>query len=202
MKRQWVILGLWLGIMALVLGVTTRKKLKPSQLEPLWPVPAVDFVGVTTASSGAMNVKDLLGRPWVANFVFTRCGGPCPVMSGKMAALQRTLPPDVKLISFTVDPEFDTPAVLQKYAENFKADPKRWIFARLPKDALYKLVFEGFRLSLADRRKDPPETRVLHSTQFVLVDGHGTIRAFYDSNGPDFFEHLRNDVSRLMEEKA
>jgi hypothetical protein len=53
MKRQWVILSVWLGIMALVLGTTTRKKLKPSQLEPLWPVPAVEFVGVTAASSGA-----------------------------------------------------------------------------------------------------------------------------------------------------
>lgn len=202
MKRPLFWIGAWLGVIAILVGFTAREKIKPTALESLWPVPRMDFVGVTSQGATPMNTQNLQGQPWVANFIFTSCGGPCPVMSGKMAALQRVLPSDVKLVSFTVDPVTDTPAVLQAYAQRFHAEPQRWIFARLPKEALYKMVYEGFRLSIAERRKDPAETRVLHSTQFVLVDRQGTVRAYYDSNGDSLFEHLSQDVKRLKEEKS
>ena len=77
-------------------------------------------------------------------------------MSLKMTALQKVLPPEVRLISFTVDPDYDTPEVLQAYAKRFGADPGRWIFVRGDKEALHKLLYAGFRLALAENRAAPP----------------------------------------------
>src|SRR5207302_573123 len=71
---------------------------------------------------------DLRGHPWVADFVFTTCGNICPVMSHKMAELQQMTPGGVKLVSFTVNPEHDTPAVLKEYAKDLRADESRWRF--------------------------------------------------------------------------
>ena len=183
--------------MAALVFMTARRQTPVSKLERLWPVPTFAVTGVTTNGERLLQQSDFLGRPWVADFIFTRCGGPCPIMSGKMAALQRLLPARVRLVSFTVDPDHDTVPVLQEYAKRFHADPARWVFARAEKEALYKLVYEGFRLSVAERRHAPVEMRVLHSTRFVLVDAEGYVRGTYDSNGAEGMENLRRDVERL-----
>lgn len=93
---------------------------------------------------------DLLGKVWIVNFIFTRCTAECPLMSSQMARLQDSLArePDVRLVSITVDPEHDTPAVLARYAQNFAAQPQRWWFLTGDKAAIYRLVREGFHLSL------------------------------------------------------
>lgn len=202
MKRSLMLMGLWLIVTGLFVGVIARYRKKPAPLETLWSVPAFSFVGVTTQGSRTMSTNDLWGKPWIANFIFTRCGGPCPVMSVKMAVLQRLLPPDVKLVSFTVDPAYDTPKVLDAYARQYGADPERWIFAQMPKESLSKIVQDGFHLAVADRLKDPPQTRVLHSTHFVLIDGRGVARAYYDSEGGSIFERIRRDVERLRADKG
>src|SRR5437588_3985826 len=70
----------------------------------------------------------LRGRPFVASFVFTHCAGPCPMMFAKMAAMQKTVTnPNIKLVTFTVDPERDTPAVLKEKAKQLGAEPGRWV---------------------------------------------------------------------------
>lgn len=149
-----------------------------------------------------MSTKDFQGKIWIANFIFTRCGGPCPVMSGKMAALQRTLPPAVQFVSFTVDPDFDKSPILQDYASRFRADPNRWVFARTTKETLFKMVNEGFKLPVVENRTHPPETRVLHSTNFVLVDASGVVRGYYESTGERFMERVADGVRSLQKERA
>src|SRR5688572_16142191 len=90
--------------------------------------------------------RDLRGNVWVAAFIFTHCAGPCPMMSARMAQLQSAVPDkDVKLVSFTVDPDRDTPAVLKEYAQRFNADESRWYFLTGEKQAIFNFVY-GMKL--------------------------------------------------------
>jgi cytochrome oxidase Cu insertion factor (SCO1/SenC/PrrC family) len=172
--------------------------MKSPEARPRLPV----FEAVLAGEEGGrpFSSQELAGKVWVADFIFTNCGGPCPVITDKMAGLQKSLPPEIKLVSVSVDPERDTPEVLARYAATFDADPKRWLFLRLDKGALYHLVFEGFRLPLAEDPSAPSRARVTHSTKFVLVDGVGEVRGYYDSNGDAFPGDLEKDARRLLKE--
>ena len=88
-----------------------------------------------------MTRDSLLGRPWVAGFVFTRCSGPCPKITGTMRRLQDELSGvDARLVSFSVDPEWDTPDVLRAYADAVGADRERWWFLTGDRSAIYALI--------------------------------------------------------------
>ena len=79
-------------------------------------------------SGEAFSSRELEGSAWVANFIFTRCPNQCPMMTARLAALQRSLPSKLKIVSITVDPAHDTADALKAYAEKFKTDPGRWFF--------------------------------------------------------------------------
>src|SRR5919197_5485031 len=104
---------------------------------------------------------------------------------------------DLRLVSFSVDPERDTPAVLSRYADRFKADAKRWLFLTGVKDEVSRLVQDGFRLATGPA---PNGDRgiVLHSPRFVLVDRLAHIRGYYDSRDPEAIQRLKNDVAALL----
>src|SRR5260370_866763 len=80
-----------------------------------------DF-SLTDQSGKPVTLHDLSGKVWVADFIFTNCGGTCPVMTGKMRKLQEALPPEIHLVSFSVDPERDTQKILAAYAEEYGAN--------------------------------------------------------------------------------
>jgi cytochrome oxidase Cu insertion factor (SCO1/SenC/PrrC family) len=96
--------------------------------------------------------SDLLGTVWVANFIYTQCTDTCPLQSARMAVLQRDFAGELglRLLSITVDPTRDNPAVLAKYAARYEADRSRWWFLTGEKQAIYALIQEGFRLSVED----------------------------------------------------
>ena len=147
----------------------------------------------------------LKGRIWVADFIFTRCGGACPAMTARMARLRRALPDEIEFVSFTVDPANDTPEVLARYAANFKADA-RWRFVTGRQKDLYALSTEGFKLAAMEippNRQKPGEGDgpFLHSSKFVLVDRAGEIRGYYDSEDEDDMKKLAADVGRLQGER-
>ena len=103
-------------------GAAARQILKRPEPPPvLGEVP--DFT-LVNRDGQAVRRADLAGAPWIADFIFTRCGASCPMMSLRMAKLERELPRDlgVRFVSFSVDPEYDTPEVLQEYAESFGAN--------------------------------------------------------------------------------
>jgi len=139
---------------------------------------------LTERGGREISLDDLLGRPWVADFVFTHCAGPCPLLSTRMAALQRELgaDTDVQLVSFTVDPERDTPEVLKKYAERYKADAEGWWFLTGPKQALYTMIRDGFKLAIDDgsalEDPEPGPGLITHSVRLVVVDPKGRVRAY------------------------
>jgi protein SCO1/2 len=154
-----------------------------------------DFA-LTNRDGRTIQRSDLIGEPYVVDFIFTRCAASCPMMTLRMARLNRDLPPDltVRLVSFTVDPDYDTPAVLERYAQSFKA-PQRWLFLTGPRAEIYRLIQEGFKLAVdAGGPQDEP---ILHSTRFVLVDGEGDIRGYYEAFDEPSMKKLRRDLDSL-----
>ncbi|HEU0093638.1 MAG TPA: SCO family protein [Vicinamibacteria bacterium] len=151
-------------------------------------------------SGRPLSLADLRGRPWVADFIFTQCGGACPAMTARMARLRRDVSPEVQFVSFTVDPAHDTPEVLARYAATFRAD-EGWRFVTGPAKELYTLSVAGFKLAAMEV---PPGEQAaggdgpfLHSSKFVLVDGAGVIRGYYDSTDEAAMRTLAEDTAAL-----
>lgn len=165
------------------------------ELPRLTAVP--DFT--TTSESGVPVTKaSLAGKVFIADFIFTTCQGICPGMTAKMKSLASRLrdEPLIRFVSFTVDPEHDTPEVLARYGKEHGADPSRWSFLRTDTESLRRLCRDGFRLAVEDAGPAAKEP-ILHSTRFVLVDAGGTIRGYYDSDEPGAMEALAEGARRL-----
>ena len=132
---------------------------------------------LTERSGRPVRRADLDGKVWIANFIFTRCSNVCPDLTRKMAAVRTKLAEhgadDIVSVSFSVDPAYDTPAVLAGYASAFHADRASWLFLTgEPKDLLH-IVNDGFQLAMANPTSGPPA----HSNRFVLVDAKGRMRS-------------------------
>lgn len=164
-------------------------------------LPDFSLTSVTTQEIHRVEKKDLAGTVWIANFIFTHCAGPCPLVTDHMTKLQRLLPPEVQLVTLTVDPVRDTPKVLQRYAKLHGARPERWSFWWGKKSKLLPLIRDGFKLAVAENSKAPSTARITHSTQFVLVDRQHTIRGYYDSQDPAFLKNLEQAASSLLKER-
>ena len=143
---------------------------------------------------------ELAGKIWIADFVFTSCPGPCPLISNRMSELQKPLEKtDVHLVSFTVDPEKDTPEVLRSYAQRLHADGKRWDFLTGPRPTIYTLAENGFKLAMSEGSDEGGMP--VHSTRIVLVDRQGVIRGYYDALAPDAVTKLVADANHLFREQ-
>ena len=155
-------------------------------------------------SGRAIALSDLRGRVWIADFIFTQCGGTCPAMTARMARLRRELPAAVTFVSFTVDPAHDTPEVLARYADGFQAGPD-WLFATGPQKDLYALSVGGFKLAAMEvpegERSPGGDGPFLHSSKFVLVDGDGVIRGYYDSTDEAGLRALAADAGALRSKR-
>ena len=144
--------------------------------------------------------EQLAGKIWIADFIFTRCPGPCPIISTRMSELQKPLEKsDVHFVSISVDPENDTPEVLRAYAEKLHVQPQRWDFLTGPRESIYSLSRDGFKLGVSDGSEK--EGVPVHSTRFVLVDRRGTIRGYYDALTPDAVTKLLADTNHLLREQ-
>jgi protein SCO1/2 len=160
-------------------------------------VPSFELVNQDAQPFGS---RQLSGKIWVADFIFTTCPGPCPIISTRMSELQKPLAKsDVHLVSFSVDPEKDTPEVLRVYADKLRKEPLRWDFLTGPLDTITSLSRDGFKLGISEGEQ--PGSGPIHSTRFVLVDRQGTIRGYYDALAPDGVTKLLADTSHLLREQ-
>jgi protein SCO1/2 len=143
------------------------------------------------------NSQALNGKIWVADFIYTHCPGPCPRMSAMMRRVQTAVAelPEVRLVSFSVDPGRDTPEVLAEYATRYSAQPGRWFFLTGDRATLNMLDRGAFLLGNVDSTLE-------HSTRFVLVDRRGKIRGYYSTNEDDPTAHLIVDIRRLVREHS
>jgi protein SCO1/2 len=165
--------------------------------EPLPVMGAVPEFSLTAQDGRAVTRAQLNGKVWIADFIFTRCAGMCPNMTGEMRRLQQKLPSAIHFVSFSVDPAADTPEVLAAYAAKNGADLSRWFFLTGDKEALFKLSMEGFKLAVDDTIGTPVEP-VTHSSRFVLVDQEGNIRGYYGMEDDGAMERLMADAERLL----
>lgn len=163
---------------------------RPKPLPVLGAVPDFQLLDSRNQNFSKENLKD---KVWVADFIFTTCAGPCPILSSQMAKLQGSFSkePRVRFVSFTVNPEVDTPEVLSKYAGLLGAETSRWHFLTGPKERIHKLAVEGFKLGSV-------ENPVFHSTYLILVDGESRIRGYYEATDQEQVRKLRKDLSRLI----
>jgi protein SCO1/2 len=154
---------------------------------------------LTERSGRPVRAEDLVGRVWVADFVFTRCPDVCPALTRRMARLQ-SLAGDgadaVRLVSFSVDPSHDTPEVLRVYAAHAGARDD-WLFVTGPRDAMATLLKDGFRVAFAD--DGPPTAPITHSDRFVLVDRELRIRGYYHGGDAEDVERLAGDATALRD---
>jgi cytochrome oxidase Cu insertion factor (SCO1/SenC/PrrC family) len=155
---------------------------------------------LTNQNGQPFGSAQLAGKIWIADFVYTTCPGPCPMISSRMSELQKPLEKtDVHLVSFSVDPEKDTPEVLRGYAEKLQAEPERWDFLTGPKSAIYQLSHDGFKLAVSDG--SDVQGIPVHSTRMVLVDRHGQIRGYYNATEPEAVTKLLADTNHLLREQ-
>jgi protein SCO1/2 len=157
-------------------------------------VPEFQLINQDGKSFGS---ADLRGKIWIADFVYSTCPGPCPMISSRMSELQKPFEKtDVHLVSFTVDPAKDTPEVLRGYAEKLQAEPGRWDFLTGPQSTIYNLSRNGFKLAVSEENKIP-----IHSTRMILVDRRGEIRGYYDATEADAVTKLVADTTHLLREQ-
>lgn len=148
------------------------------------PLPEFELV---ERSERKVTLADLRGAPFVFDFVFTTCTGPCPAMTRNMAELQNELKGSaVELVSFSVDPPTDTPEVLRRYADQFGADAQRWLFLTGDEAQVSKIAQT---ILLPMQRAPASEAavgmQVSHATRFIVTDANGFVRGMYDGTSAD-----------------
>jgi protein SCO1/2 len=204
---------LWLSLavigVGVVLGTALWLKLGPRPFGRLANESADDFhpygsvpdFSLTERSGARVSLADLRGKIWIADFIYTSCTDTCPLQTATMAKLQEEYAgkPRVQLVSFSVDPERDTPQVLMQYAAKYQADPGRWYFLTGQREPIMRLIRDGFHLSVAALPGNAETSGAIpHSPRFVLVDQEARIRGYYDTREPEALARLKHDIERLM----
>lgn len=190
--------SLALSLVALaLLSACHEKMIVGTKTEPPTKYGMVPDFDLVERSNRKVTRQDLTGKVWVADFIFTSCGGTCPAMTSQMRKLQDKLFADIRLVSFTVDPTHDTPAVLTEYANRYGADKDRWLFLTGDAEAIQKLTVGGFKLALDPTGGNDVEP-IVHSSRFVLVDREGFIRGYYGTQELADVDKLVADANNLV----
>jgi protein SCO1 len=166
-----------------------------NRAKPLPKFNQVSSFALLNQDGKLVTTDTLQGKVWIANFIFTRCAGPCPRLTAKMKRIQKRTESwkDVSIVSFTVDPEHDRPEVLKDYARKFQVDESRWLFLTGSREALHQVGRFSFQLNDVDGSME-------HASQFALVDKQAVIRGYYLSEVEDQLDQLYRDMEQLREE--
>ncbi|MFN3407857.1 MAG: SCO family protein [Limisphaerales bacterium] len=207
---------LWFGLALLAVTVAVIValfQLKRDYVARQNTLPVIHTLAPFTLTNQAgqpVTLDTLRGRVWVGDIIFTRCAGPCPIMTRQMRELQDALPRDSRaaLVTLTTDADYDTPEVLAAYAAKFGADPARWQFLTGDKVAVANLAIDGLKLTTLakppEERTDPADLFV-HATIFVVVDKLGRLRGSFETQGdhvnwPEVKQRILAAVKQLEQE--
>lgn len=150
---------------------------------------------LTNQDGNPFGDKDLNNKIYVANFFFTSCPTICPKMQTLMKKIQDTDDfkklNDFKLVSFTVDPDNDTPEKLKEFSNLIKAEKNRWYFLTGNRDSIYDLAYKGFMVNAMEDKK--ADGGFLHSDILLLIDKEKRVRGIYEGTS-------YKDVKRLIDE--
>jgi protein SCO1/2 len=202
---EWLI---WGALVATVVAITaaflwTRFAGRPAKaLTASNEVPAF---ALTNQSGQPFALSNLLGHVWVADIIFTRCPVSCERMTRRMRSLQDQFTPrsNVRFVSLTADPGFDSPEVLRRYAGRHGADSNRWTFLTGVKTNVYALAVSGLKFVVLDKteQKVTDDDLFVHSTQFVLVDKRGWIRGYFEGTDDEARKDLVVAIKQLQRER-
>jgi protein SCO1/2 len=192
----------WLLLVLTIMGISigravTRELPKPPALK----LPLASFE-LTNQRNQRVTLADLRGKVWVADFVFTSCPTVCPKLTKDMARIQhrtKNLGQAFNLVTFTVDPENDTPERLAAYAAQYHADPTRWIFLTGKLGDVETTIVKGFKIAMGkeETEKGSGIFTIFHGEKLVLVDQEGMIRGYYDADD-DGIKALIRDADILV----
>jgi len=196
----WVVVVLALFSLPLINSLRSPKLVLPPVLGQMKNFELTNQAGRTVTQN------DFLGSVLVVNFIFTECPDVCPLLSKQMSKIQSRLKGTAKavqLLSISVDPENDTPKVLQNYSKQYTDNNRLWTFVTGDLDTIVKLTVDDFKLALDGQHLDNLEDRmdgmmeITHSEKFVLVDQSGQIRAFMDASSPADINEIMKKVAIL-----
>ena len=179
---------------------------KVMKIEMKWSPEGIADFEFTERSGRKIGKKDLLGHPWIAAFIFSNCAGPCFKVSAAMRQLQDEFltDTDLRLVSFTVDSERDTPEVLTKYANGFQADADKWLFLTGDKAKIYHLIWGSFLMPVqeetGERRK--PGFEFIHTTNVLLVDEKGVVQGKWSSTDEAEFAKMRRELRKRLRKEV
>ena len=199
---EWLVWGGLAIIIVAIAGAFVVSKLKPVNASPVYGQVA-DF-SLTNQTGQTVSLADLRGKVWVADIIFTRCPGPCARMTRQMKQLQDALPTDstTKLVSLTTDAEFDTPPVLERYAQRYEAIPGRWLFLTGNQREISNLAIDSLKLTIVEKQPEDrttPEDLFIHSTIFVVVDKQARLRGIFETGGEGVdWDQSRTDILTLV----
>ncbi|MEY2987095.1 MAG: hypothetical protein RJB13_616 [Pseudomonadota bacterium] len=174
---------LWSGVIAIVMitALTPFTRRVPLPPEVFGQVPSFTMINHLSEPFGSEQLK---GQTWVASFIFTRCKTFCPIITKQLLELQNKIANSglqLKIVSFTVDPEFDTPETLNRYAQSVEADTAKWTFLTAEHARLKELIESGFKLGMGELVETSDLIDIAHAQKLVLVDAQGRMRGYYDA---------------------
>jgi protein SCO1/2 len=186
-RTLWVGLVVFLALFCLAY-MLSLSQLTNSHRRPLPVLGRIADFTLTNQDGVLTTLAELTNHVWVADIIFTRCAGPCPIMSGQMKSVQDALPAGsaVRLVTLTTDPDFDTPPVMKRYGERFGADFNRWTFLTGTKAEIAGLAGGSLKLSAVPVKPEDRQNAAdlfIHTTIFVVVDKHGRLRAVFETEG-------------------
>ena len=161
-------------------------------LPKLGTIPEFEF---TDSEDNLISRNDLKGKVWVADFIFTTCTMACPVMTGNMNLIHKAYKDDdqVRIVSISVYPEYDTPEVLKEYASRYNANTDRWHFLTGPEQNVKDVIKNGFKMG-------DYEDIIFHSEKFALIDQNGNIRGYYNGMKSEDVKTLKKDITILLKQ--
>lgn len=206
---SWLrLLRRYVWVIAFVFGAITLTLLRPMLRHVPEPPPVMFELpeyALVDHTGRAFSPETLEDQVWVAGFVFTTCPSSCPAVTRAMTDLRERFDRngiDVQMVSFTVDPEHDTPEVLREYADSVGADSETWRFVTGDPEAIRSLIGDGFRLGVGERQdKDGGLYDIAHSTKLALVDGQGRVRGYYGIEPDLGLDEIYERADRVLQEQ-
>jgi len=211
--QKKITIGLWVLTLIAIVGIVTGKMMMPrpappaspadapaetppveavSSLHDLFPLPPIKL---TDQDGKPFSTASLAGKVWVADFIFTSCGSICPILSDRMAHLQKMTPAGVNFVSFSVDPKTDTPAVMKAYGTRLGADFSRWHFLT---GSTEQMTDAAVQAKIAANGSNP----LAHSDRFLLVNTKGVVVGIYSGIEPSDLPLVAADATKLAADAA
>lgn len=176
----------------------TTENLESPLIPPDHPRQLANF-SLTDRTGRIVTRSDFDGKILVVDVLFTSCSLTCPAVSSVMAQIQTltTNQPDVKLVSLTVEPRDDTPAVLERYGERFGADTNRWLFLTGDKTELYHLIGTSFLAPDTNNEFGFMPGNFAHTERIAIVDSLGRLRGYFDGLNQKTATAVANEIAKL-----